>query len=55
MSDVYNDGNIAAWFVPAIADIAAPKASTEIGAAGSLALHERMVPDGLKTPAGTAT
>lgn len=53
MSDVYNDGNIAAWFVPSIADIAAPKAATEILAAGSLALHERMVPDGLKVPAST--
>lgn len=55
MSDVFNDGNIAAWFVPTIADISAPKASTEIGAVGSLALHTRMTPDGLKVPASTDT
>lgn len=48
MSDLYNDGNIAAWFVPAIADISAPKAATEVGAVGALALHTRMTQDGLK-------
>lgn len=55
MADIYNDGNVAAWFVATIADISAPKAATEIGAASTLALHTRLTPDGLKTPASTDT
>ena len=53
MSDVMNDGNVAAWFVASIADISAPKAATEVLAASSLALHTRATPDGLKVPAST--
>ena len=53
MADVLNDGNIAAWFVATVADISAPKAATEVLAAGSLALHTRATPDGLKVPAAT--
>lgn len=53
MSDVYNDGNVAAWFVATVADISAPKAATELLAVGSLKLHNRMTPDGLKVPAST--
>lgn len=53
MADLYSDGMIAAWFVATVADITAPKAAAEIGAVGSLALHTRLTPDGLKTPAGT--
>src|SRR5690349_15724674 len=53
MSDLGFDGMIAAWFVATIADITAPKAATEIGAVGTLALHTRLTPDGLKIPAST--
>lgn len=53
MADLTYDGNVAAWFVASIADISAPKASTEIGAAGTLALHNRLSPDGLKIPASS--
>lgn len=53
MADLGFDGMVAAWFVATIADITAPKAATEIGAAGTLALHTRLTPNGLKTPAGT--
>ena len=55
MADILNDGNVAAWFVASIANIAAPSAGTEIGAAGTLALHNRATPDGLKVPAATDT
>jgi hypothetical protein len=53
MADLGFDGMVACWFVPTIADISAPKAATEINAVGALALHPRLTPDGLKTPAGT--
>jgi hypothetical protein len=53
MADIYYDGMVAAWFVAAIADISAPKAATEIGAAGTLPLHTRLTPNGLKIPAST--
>lgn len=36
---VPTDGNITTWWVPAIASKSAPKAATEIGAAGSLNLQ----------------
>lgn len=53
MADLTSDGMIAAWFVASIASIAAPSAGTEIGAAGSLVLHNRVTPTGLKVPATT--
>lgn len=55
MADLGFDGMISAWFVATIADIAAPKAATEIGAAGSVVLHTRLTPDGLTTGAGNDT
>ena len=53
MADLTSDGMIAAWFVASIANIASPSAGTEIGAAGSLVLHNRATPTGLKVPATT--
>jgi hypothetical protein len=53
MSDLGFDGMIAAWFVATVADITAPKTATEIGAVGTLVLHTRLTPDGLKIPAST--
>jgi hypothetical protein len=55
MADLGFDGMIAVWFVPAIADITAPKAATEISAVGSVVLHTRLTPDGLTTGAGSDT
>src|SRR5919205_1317694 len=55
MADLGFDGMISVWWVPTIADISAPKAATEIGAAGSVVLHTRLTPDGLATGAGSET
>jgi len=55
MADLGFDGMIAVWWVPTIADITAPKAATEIAAAGSVVLHTRLTPDGLNTGAGSDT
>lgn len=55
MADLGFDGMIAVWWVPTIADISAPKAATEIGAAGAVVLHTRLTPDGLNTGAGSET
>jgi hypothetical protein len=55
MADLGFDGLIAVWWVTTIADIAAPKAATEIGAVGSIPLHTRLTPDGLTTGAGSDT
>lgn len=55
MADLGFDGMISVWWVATIADISAPKAATEIGAAGSVVLHSRLTPDGLTTGAGSDT
>lgn len=39
-------GNLTIWFVPTIADVAAPKASTEIGAAGAFRITYSLTTDG---------
>ena len=43
---VDQSGNLTIWWVPTIADVAAPKASTEIGAATSFRLTHSFTPDG---------
>jgi hypothetical protein len=55
MADLGFDGMIWVWWVPTIADISAPKAATEINAAGAVVLHTRLTPDGLTTGAGSDT
>lgn len=55
MADLGFDGMISVWWVPTIADITAPKAATEVNAAGSVPLHPRLTPDGLNTGAGSDT
>jgi hypothetical protein len=39
-------GNLVIWWVPAIADLAAPKAATEIGAAGAFRITHSFTPTG---------
>lgn len=39
-------GNLVIWWVPTIADLAAPKAATEIGAAGSYRVTNSFTPGG---------
>lgn len=53
MADLGFDGLIAVLWVPAIADITAPKAATELNAVGTVVLHTRLTPDGLTTGAGS--
>lgn len=55
MADLGFDGLISVWWVATIADITAPKAATEINAAGTVVLHTRLTPDGLTTGAGSDT
>ena len=55
MADLGFDGLISVWWVATIADMSAPKAATEIGAAGTVTLHTRLTPDGLATGAGSDT
>ena len=40
------DGNLVIWWVPTIADLAAVKAATEIGGAGSFRLTHSFTPGG---------
>lgn len=47
MTDVYADGNTRVAYVAAIANITAPSASTELGAASSILLQSIITPDGL--------
>jgi hypothetical protein len=55
MADLGFDGMIWVAWVPTIADISAPKAATELNAAGAVVLHTRLTPDGLATGAGSDT
>jgi hypothetical protein len=55
MADLGFDGMIWVAWVPTIADITAPKAATELNAAGAVVLHTRLTPDGLTTGAGSDT
>lgn len=55
MARILSDGNTKVTFVPAIADISAPKAATELGAAGSVDLQGLLTPDGLTTGMSEAT
>jgi len=48
---VDQSGNLTIWWVPTIADISAPKASTELGAAGSFRITYSFTTDGW-TPTG---
>lgn len=43
---VDQSGNLTVWWVPTIADVSAPKASTEIGAAGSFRITYSFLPSG---------
>lgn len=55
MARLLCDGNTKVTFVPAIADISAPKASTELSGAGSVDLQDFITPDGLNMGITEAT
>ena len=48
------DGNLVIWWVQTIADLTAPKASTEIGAATSFRVTHSFTPDGFPLSGDTA-
>lgn len=55
MARILCDGNTKVTWVPAIADITAPKASTELAAAGSVDLQDYITPDGVNLGNSEAT
>lgn len=54
MTKMLADGNVKVTFAPTVADIAAPKAATELGAAGALDLQCLITADGLNISAAEA-
>lgn len=55
MARILCDGNTKVTWVPAIASISAPKASTELSAAGSVDLQDYITPDGVNLGLSEAT
>lgn len=53
MARILCDGNTKVTFVPAIADISAPKAATELSAASAVDLQDYITPDGANVAAPT--